>query len=490
MSGSKDRLIIVGCVLACLLPFIDKAFHIDDPMFLWTAQQIHRNLLDFYGFTLNWNGSIQLMSDVMKNPPLASYFIALAAWLFGWGERALHLFFLLPAAGVALGTYALARTFCSKPLLAALAAILSPVFLVSATTVMSDVMMLCGFVWSVVLWTRALATGKQGYFLAAAILIPVAALTKYFGMCLIPLLLVYTVAERRRLDASLLWLLLPLSVLAAYQVYTQALYDRGLLFDAASYAANMGVFSDLKILSKIFVALAFTGGCWLTLLFFAPALISLRTAGAALVAGVVLGFIFFLTGMVETLMAAARSDWKLIQPGPQGLDWGVLVQFCIFILVGAGVLLLSFSDFLRRRDAQSVLLFFWAAGTVLFAGFINWTTNGRSLLPLAPAAGILLARRLEDAKPRLSFGGWERVSLVASAAFAMLVSYADYEHANASRTAARNFTQEYRRYPSTVWVEGHWGFQYYMQHSNAKELDVTASRLYPGDVLLVPYNNC
>src|SRR5207245_11167285 len=38
----------------------------------------------------------------------------------------------------------------------------------------------------------------------------------------------------------------------------------------------------------------------------------------------------------------------------------------------------------------------------------------------------------------------------------------------------------------TVWFEGHWGFQYYMEQLGAKPLDLRRPILAPQDFLLVP----
>jgi len=76
---------------AALAPFLNKAFHIDDPLFLWMAEQITRHPLDPYGFTVNWAGPPQPMWVAMQNPPLCSYFIAAVSALFGSNEIALHL---------------------------------------------------------------------------------------------------------------------------------------------------------------------------------------------------------------------------------------------------------------------------------------------------------------------------------------------------------------------------------------------------------------
>src|SRR5215471_4158590 len=128
---------LVLLTFACLAPFLNKAFHIDDTLFLRAAQQIQKHPTDFYGFNMNWFGVTQPMVDNFDNPPLTCYYLALAAAVAGWGEPALHLAFILPAVMAILGVFSLAKYFCSRPAIAAAVALSSPVFLISATTLMS-----------------------------------------------------------------------------------------------------------------------------------------------------------------------------------------------------------------------------------------------------------------------------------------------------------------------------------------------------------------
>src|SRR5437763_6559851 len=96
------------------------------------------------------------MTKAPENPPLTSYYIALLGTIAGWSESALHLGFLLPALAAVWGIYSLARNHCHHPWVAALIAIVTPVFLISATTVMSDVMLLAFWTWSLVFFERGL----------------------------------------------------------------------------------------------------------------------------------------------------------------------------------------------------------------------------------------------------------------------------------------------------------------------------------------------
>lgn len=127
---------LMALTVGCLAPFIGKAFHIDDTLFLRVAEQIHKHPADFMGFQMNWFGEMLPMVDNFQNPPLASYYIAAVAWVAGWSEFALHAAFLIPAVAAAVGTFNLAKFHCNRPALAAVVAILTPVFLISATNIM------------------------------------------------------------------------------------------------------------------------------------------------------------------------------------------------------------------------------------------------------------------------------------------------------------------------------------------------------------------
>ena len=184
----RDR--IWASVLAglLLLPFVHKAFHLDDTLFLIAAEQIARAPMDFYGSDVNWYGTTMRMANVMKNPQLASYYIAVAMSWFGASEIALHLAFLIPAMALAVGTLELARRFCRRPMMAVGIALLSPSVWVSSTNVMCDTMMAAFWAWSVVLWLNGVDRNRLRLMVMGAMLAALAALTKYFAMGLIPLL--------------------------------------------------------------------------------------------------------------------------------------------------------------------------------------------------------------------------------------------------------------------------------------------------------------
>lgn len=465
-----------------LAPFLSKAFHMDDTLFLWTANHILTDPLDFYGFNANWYGFEMPMSWINKNPPLASYYIALFAMLFGFNEIVLHIAFLVPAVSVSLGTYYLAKLFCSRPHMAALTAVITPAFLVSGTSIMCDTMMLSFYVWAIVFWIHGLKGSKPLFLLIASLLIVLSALTKYFGMTLIPLLLVYSLVEKKRPGAWILYLAIPVLVLSGYQWLIYSLYDYGILSNVASYSIQVSQAAGKNSLTKALTGLAFTGGCIASAAFYAPMLWDKKyffTIGTLL-----LVFFIFLLPELSITDSFIRKDSGEI-------SWGIVFQAALFILSGIHILALAATDVRNNRDAFSVLLFFWVLGIYFFSSAVNWSTNARTILPIAPAVGILVARRIDYlAVLRNKFSSVCMLfPLIPAAMIALTVTQADYSLADCQRSIARILKTEFHEYPKTLWFQGHWGFQYYMEAIGAKPLDVRNSAIKQGDVVIIPANN-
>jgi len=465
----RPTLLLALATAIVLLPYLSKPFHIDDPLFVWVAQHIHSHPLDPYGFNVNWYGFDQPLWDITKNPPFAAYYLALFGGLFGWSERVLHIALLLPAIAVVLGTYRLAKHFCERQLLAALCVLFTPVFLVSSTTVMCDVMMLAFWVWALVFWMEGTERKHQGFFAFAALLLSLAALTKYFGACAILLVAAWSIARKRPLKEWLAWLAIPIAVLVAYQMATRSLYGHGLLSDAGQYAAAVHQPSIVSNLKLILSALTFTGGCLAMVTFFAQLLMG--TVASLVVAAI--------------LFSLTRGTFS-VQPTA-----GLIAQILFWTMGGLSVLTLAIHDLYRRRDADSLLLMCWVLGTFAFTAFFNWSVNGRSILPMAIPAGILLARRLEQRD-----GSGEKFSTptllvpgLLGAVLAIWVALADYYFAVTPQTIARVVHSAYGNDSHRLWFQGHWGFQYYMQKEGASPMNLQHLQLTQGDYIAMPSAN-
>ncbi|MGB8732477.1 MAG: glycosyltransferase family 39 protein [Candidatus Sulfotelmatobacter sp.] len=470
-------ILLTAALLACLLPFSGKAFNIDDTLFVYVARQITHHPLDPYGFTINWYRDAVPMAVETKNPPLASYYLAAAATIVGWSERALHLAFLLPALAVVLGTYRLAQRFTNSPLLAAAVTLLTPGFLVSANSVMCDVLMLALWLWAIIFWIEGFEPQKPLYLLSSALLVTACALTKFFGIALIPLLAVYALARQRRLGNWAWYFLLPVLALTAFQHWTKAVYGLRMITSAAHVSTGVREGRQTSALAKLLVDLSFVGGCALPALTLGPFLWSRRK----------IIVVCAMSGIAAFLLATGRIELGgMLGPPRFYAHWfGVGTQLTFFLAAGFSVMALATADAWKRKDADSLLLMLWVFGTFIFTGFLNWTINARSVLPLIPAAGILFARHIDDLRPTSI--RWRPALLAIPLALSGLVSlwlmWSDMELANSARTASGLIEHKTRNQHGTVWFTGHWGFQYYMESFGARPVVLDDPPHRPGDFL-------
>jgi len=421
------------------------------------------------------------MAEVTQNPPLACYYLATAAHFVGWSERALHLAFLLPTIALVLGTYRLAKKFTRSPWFAAVATLLTPALLVSACSTMCDPMMLSLWIWATIFWIEGMDSGKPWLFASSAVLITASELTKYFGAALIPLLLAYSLLRQRRLGHWAWYLLMPISALIGYELLSARMYGHGLLKTAAEFSATRRLGYHSSKGAKVLIGLSYAGGCTLLGSLFAPIIWSRKQIATVVLASGVAVF-FIMHGWVRLGLgaegAAARSarhaHWEIIS-----------LHLIVFIAAGISVLALAIAD-LKEPGADSLLLFLWVAGTFWFTAFLNWTMNARSILPMVPAVGILLARRLE------SLDGQSIRRLRFSVASALLVAgivsvwlaRADSELANSARTAAL-LIRENTSGSGDLWFVGHSGFQYYMEALGGRPYDWSHPQTKKGDYVAI-----
>lgn len=464
--------------VACLAPFLDKAFHIDDPVFVWMARHVAGDPLDPYGFDVNWYGFLQPVSDATINPPLFPFLLAVAGSAAGWSEIPLHLACLVPACLAVLGTWWLAERHGGHPLLAAVVMAIAPAFWVSATTLMPDVTMLSLWVLALCALEKGFGDDSPGWCAVSGLLAGLCVLTKYNGIGLVPLMGAYAVARKERFRTWALAILIPVLLLAAFEAVTAAKYGQGMFRKSLGILRlQRAAWSGSGGIRQVMAGIACIGGGMIPALFLSPLILS-RMAAAS-VAGIVLA--------AAALLAVAG-----------GIDPALAAHWALFGISCGFVLVLAAGDLAGRRDPSSVLLFLWVAGTWISGTLGNWSINVRGFLPAAPAVSILLSRRFRERSPgddhlpsTLPPGAFRVASsLLLSLAVALPVVVSDRDLAGSARTAARSIAAKYPRGGGTVFFEGHWGFQYYMQESGFTPLDYSGARLTPRDVVVVPSNNC
>jgi hypothetical protein len=272
--------------------------------------------------------------------------------------------------------------------------------------------------------------------------------------------------------------LLTVLVAAGYEWLIYRMYGHGLLTYAATYTSKFRAATQGHAWENIILGTGFMGGCFLPMLFYAPWLWSRR----ALLAGIVL-----MGACLVGLPYLGRLT-KLVWLPEGGLNWGTLLQCAVFTVGGIQILLLPLTDVQKRVDPLSMTLCLWVYGVAVFDVGINWTVTARGFLPMAPALGILIARRLEKnngavLKPNVKTLFWPAL---ASAVMSLVLVKADYELANTGRKAAQNLMSQYAKGERTVWFAGHWGFQYYMEKLGAKPIETPKPAFKHGDLVIYP----
>ena len=136
------------------------------------------------------------------------------------------------------------------------------------------------------------------------------------------------------------------------------------------------------MLKKIATVLSFTGGCVAGVIFFTHLLWSKKIIGLGISATALLFVsIFFIDSLGVYLMPKVKE-----------IKWYMAVQLAVFIMAGIQILWLTVADMMDSRDSNSLLLFLWIIGALIFSGFVNWSTNARTILPILPAVAIMPGR--------------------------------------------------------------------------------------------------
>ncbi len=476
-----------GAALAAailLAPFLNKPFHIDDTVFIRQAEQIRKEPLRPYNFGYNWDYQPLSLWSVSQHPPVVCYLIAGFSLVGGFDEWNLHLGFLPIAAGCAALAYSLAARFCKYPMLASVATTVTPAFLVCSASVMADIPMI--FFWLLAVWcaVRYAETSSGWWLWGAGAAASLSAMTKYFAIALVPLLVVYAfpIAGWRKLY-RLLPLLLPVAVLAAWGYYSYVETDGVLIhpLSAAKYARESRVSGQFQRTQEMSHVFSFLGGTLLWPVFVLPLLVRLTRWTWSLV--VIAAFFLVNSEIVVQKGVAASRNMSF------DMSAWLIAYFAILVVAGLSVTLLAADCVIRRRDWNTVLLGLWSFGTLVFCLFLNWTVNARIFLPAAFPLAVLLVRRMEIHPKSVTLIGWCRWALVPVLLISFLVGLADQQHARAGRDFARSAFMHRALRQRPVYFAGHWGFQYYMEQAGARPVDYSSLDLRPGTLIVYPAVN-
>ncbi len=484
MSEGADRRRLVAARVATfvlpivlLAPFAGKPYQADDHLTIWVAEQIARAPFDFFGFEVDYGAVRVPIHTISHNPPGTAYYLAAIGVLTNWNIVALHLGMSLFAGLAALAAFELARDLGARPLECAAGAVLTPAFLVSASTLMTDAPMAAFYTWAIVAWRRGCERGSWRWLCCAAACAAIAPLMKYFGLTLLPLLLLDGIMRRPRVRGWWGWLALPVAAFGALQAYTYYRYGVTPIVDAAGVASSGRWRMNEHGATRPLLTVVFLGGSALPLAIAGAAragtrwTIAIGVAAVALCLPVVDGYSF------AQLMIGASESFR----------GDVLIHLGVFLFAGLLLAVAAARGILASGARDGILLAAWVGGTLAFTAFLNHYVNVRTILPLVPALAVLVMPR-----------GGGRAIPVATLTLGLLLSawtlVADDDVASHDKRVAERALERARTEGVALHYVAFWGFEYHLMHGGATPLafeeqktfaDPARPLMEPGSLLIV-----
>lgn len=449
-TASTTAMILFGLWLFATAFNIDKAYHVDDTAYLEMARWIAQNPLHPMSGLLSWGADYGPI-HFTNQPPL--YFYLMAGWglLFGWSEIAMHTLMSIFTFWVIWGFYRLARIVTpDAPLLPTALLALSPAFVVSQNT-MVDIPLLALWIEFFRVLLDPNVSGRWRY-LFAGVLCGLAMLIKYTSLVLLPVLVLHILIVGY--FAQLAWVLLPISILAAWSGFNY--WEYGGIHMAGRTVASKPVsaylYSALYWVSVLGAITPFAG-----LFFYARQRYSKIKSS----------YLFW--NSVLILFCGAYLVffcWLFAFPDRHAVN--IAIQF-LFLLTGFSLLGMLIAAALKKilnknlNANESVLLcwIFTAAGfIVVLAPFM---AERHVMLALPPILLLCDAWFVSKLKPRWVI----TAALVFTVLLTALLASADRWYADIYRNQAERI-RDSLPVDATVWFNSNWGWQWYAQRAGMR----------------------
>ncbi len=468
LASSLPAIIIA---LIVLLPFLGKAYTIDDVTFLLQAQHVLTDPLHPTAFDMVFHGErIRLSKDLVTGPVMA-YLLIPTVLLDGaeWVTHAVQIVLLL---GGAFFTAALGLRLGQSQRQAAMAAILvvvSPAVLAMTATAMPDVP---AMVFAIAGIERLMAAKHEGSRVAAlmgALLLGIAALTRPHALLLLPCaaLLLTDLGCLRAGVRGLMhqWLTPPIVTLLLGVVFwgTVTLLTRDPLSGATVARASLRRVEAVNVafnLASFFLhwSVGFPLGILWPVVRGRAFLNARRSLPAYLV-----GSVLAILGMYFRF----------------GLWFGVLsvLLVCHGLDVLVDVTMLGW----RNRDQRMVALTLWLLIGAATAGYVHLPE--KILIPSAPAMALLISSQLRSPASSRRTMALLGATIAASLVLGVIIMRADAVLAAVGREGGR-IVGSYRASGERVWFDGGWGYQWYAMNAGGMALADTGPFPQIGDVVV------
>ncbi|MHB8160810.1 MAG: ArnT family glycosyltransferase [Thermoleophilia bacterium] len=475
-AGSKSSLALLIFVAGAItLPFIFKAFHMDDTFFVWLAEAKLKDPLALglpdHGYEGNF---FPLYLDT--HPPLLTSFLSLLIWISGGAsEVVLHIGFIIFPALAAVSMFFLARRFTASPLAAALLLIVSPGFMVMSESIMTDVPALSFWLAAIASFVYAVDREDNRLLVLSAFFISLAVLSTYQSLSLVPLLFVYALLRRRRTWRVMMPLAVGLAVFAGIIVFY--LLETGAP-PKLSYSIGLNL-APTFIANKILSTISVIGGAIVFPLILAMGMLKGKKEYLAFAGIFALMIIFFLTRVMSGEYSWAAGILQAVFY-PAGL-----LAVYRFFNTGADAI---FADDRSEKDRDNIFLILWISGVLVYSILLLPYASTRYLLPLFPPVVLMFVSHARGIfTDRTKWSRFAMAAVACTAAAGLAVSIADYRLAGVYRAFASDQSQKLQADGHQLWFAGEFGLRYYLEENGGKYLTKQDNTPAAGDRVVISH---
>ncbi len=474
MSDDRKAIgLLTLLVLLTMLPFLKRAYFVDDFYFVTIARGLLQHPLRPYDFraddagiqTIGWERG---QRPRMVNPLLFHYYLAGAMKLFGdasWKLRASTIVFSLMAVW---SMYFLGKRFVPHPLAAASLLAITPAYWLTSYSLLIDSGLIAFFLLSLLVFFKGLDQRRVGWILLAGVLMGLTMLMKYVGALVLVLAFVWQVMDksRRAWGPGYLSYLLAGGIMLLWGFWNIATYGQMHFFAALPRGFHSTSYAGLSLLVVLIAGFSWPQdkrlkGIPIDLVFLATAII-LLVLGMSLSASIqnwverfyldkilVLGsfiggctaFLWLTLPLLGRRRPRALRDLAVIaillcaafHSRSGGYSLGESLMLVFFIAAAVAFLVLANQSLLTDRKPERVFLFAWILiGIVELITVMPWTA-GRYLLIILPPICWAFQLIVEQAGGRLPW----RVAWILTAMTGLSLAYADYAQANTIKQLAQ-----------------------------------------------------
>ena len=471
-AGRRDLWLAFLLPTLVALAFVTKPVHQDDWAYLRAAAFLLEDPATFLDQTTLYQGMPITVAQGVLHGPVWMWVLALCLLFGGAAVMVAHVASALCLGLLGWASASLAGPLGAPRLATALVVTLSPLPLVLAGNLMTDLPMLAFFAAALALAARGYERGSTGALLGAGLVAAATALTRYHGMAVLPMLAVMPFLWPRRglgLGRALLPLGLAVLLVGGYLAATSLLQGR-----ADSSRATSAFLDELAKIDQtacLLSALAAMGG---SLLGLAVACLAAPGRAVASLRGRV-GLVVAVLALVAAVGASVVAEGR---GGVQPVGVNLWLQRLLFLVGAAGALVAAgrvvaggepaegetgLLAGLRARRGRETFLLLWLGGFLVAAWLTVPFGSSRYALPLVPAL-LLLA----SAAATRAFGA--RVVRLAVAPVAVVGLAAAIADLGAARVypahaeavaAARAAGEEHAA--GNLWIWGELDFRWYLE---------------------------